>query len=98
LCRVFGYFENAGNSPAVGAVFSFTLISSGLVKAERAIIGRKVEATTNADGYLEIDLQRNDLLTPEGSYYKVACLALNLAGAEITLEDESFDLLTLFGA
>jgi hypothetical protein len=96
LCRVFAYLEKPGNEAAAGIEVTFELVATTPIKSERAISGRKVSAKSDADGLLQIDLQRNDLMSPEGSHYLVNSPALKLVNREVTLTTETFNLLSLF--
>jgi hypothetical protein len=96
LCRVFAYLEKPGNEAAAGIEVTFELVATTPIKSERAISGRKVSAKSDADGLLQIDLQRNDLMSPAGSHYLVNSPALKLVNREVTLTTETFNLLSLF--
>ena len=98
LCRVYGYLETLDNLPAVGAVITFTLVPAtyaGGLASERVIYGRAITATADADGFVQVDLQRNDLLTPAGSKYLVNCADCGWVERSLTLASDLYDLKTL---
>jgi hypothetical protein len=101
LCRVYGYFETPDNQPAVGVPLTFTLTNEGPLRSERLIAGRIITVTTNDQGQLVndagqpwIDLQRNDLLTPAGTKYRITSGDLQF-NQEIILSTDTLDLSTL---
>lgn len=102
LCRVYGSFETIDNRPLANVEVEFTLIAPSATASERLITGRKVKVKTDAlgqllnhDGDPWIDLQRNDSLTPDDTFYRVDAPALSINNVSMTLEAESFDLTTL---
>jgi hypothetical protein len=99
LCRVYGYYATADRKPAVGAVFTFTLVSPGLTLSERGIVGRTVAVKTDATGALStgenrpfVELHRNDQLQPAGSWWEVACGGLEVTGKRVVLATATLDL------
>ena len=96
LCRVYGYLEDVENNRVANTVISFRLITpGGGIKSERIITGRTATATSDADGFFSIYLQRNDNLTPADSYYSVTCKAIGLDGVEMELEAALYDIADL---
>jgi hypothetical protein len=102
LCRVYGYLETPDNRPASRVTVTFTLVAPNPTKSERLVATRKVLATTDENGQLFdmagnpwVDLQRNDLMTPNTTYYLVDCQALMMAAVQMTLTTSTRDLLTL---
>ena len=95
-----GYFETSDNKvpPVVNVVFE--LITAAAIKSDRIIQGRKITATIT-NGVLTsgtnpwVDLERNDLLTPNDSYWTVTCASVGFSGVELVLESSLFDLSSL---
>ena len=105
LCRVFGYFEDLKNrTPGDGVAVTFTNTEKGPLKSERLIV-RRIAIAKIVDGVLTdpdadpstayVDVQRNDLLTPNTSKYLVTCPELGLKKKEITLATDLFDLASI---
>jgi hypothetical protein len=92
LCRVFAYVETLINAPKAGVSVRFDLVQPDPVKSDRLICTRSATARTDVDGYLQIDLQRNDSLQPDTTKYQVSCEALGLRKKEIALTTDTFDL------
>ena len=100
MCRVTGYFETSDNKvpPVVNVVFE--LITAAAIKSDRIIQGRKITATIT-NGVLTsgtnpwVDLERNDLLTPNDSHWTVTCASVGFSGVELVLESSLFDLSSL---
>lgn len=104
-CRVYGYFETIDNKPAPNINVSITLVSPGLTVSNKGIAGRVLRLKTDATGTLVsstlqpyLDLQRNDLLTPVGSYYSVTCEALGVIDVHILLTTATRDLVAALAA
>lgn len=96
LCTVYGYLEDAGNAPAADVKITFQLQKPATgAKSERLIFGDTKVAVTDASGFFSLQLQRNDLLTPSGSTWKVTCGALWKTPQTITLNGDLFDLKTV---
>jgi len=94
LCVVYGYIEGLSNVAAAGVVVTFTLLPATAARSERILEQTKAAATSDANGFLSLSLQRNDQITPAGSRYRVECEALKLR-KEITLKAATFDLLDI---
>lgn len=101
LCRVYGYLETLDNQPAVNVTVTFRLIS-GPAKSERIIVGPEISTKTDSQGRVAnsagdpwIDLQRNDLLTPSDTTYRVNCAKAGLKNVDVTLDADLFDLASL---
>jgi hypothetical protein len=100
LCRVTGYFETGDNKVPTGVNVVFELITAAAIKSDRIIQGRKITATIT-NGVLTsgsnpwVDLERNDLLTPNDSHWTVTCASVGFNGVELVLESSLFDLATL---
>jgi len=95
LCTVYLNAEDITNTLSESLVVNFTLIG-GPAKSERVLDVQTVASmTTNASGYASVSLQRNDLLTPSTTYYKVTCRALGLHNVRMTLEAATYNLADL---
>ena len=78
LCRVYVNSEDLTNQLLEGVTVTFRL-SGGPAKSERLLrVDAEVTMTTDAAGYAYVDLQRNDLLTPNDTYYRVTCTEFGL--------------------
>lgn len=102
VCRVYGNFETLDNKPAMNLEVKFVLVTAGLTASERLIVGRTAVAHTDHLGRLcdeqntpYIELQRNDLLNPAGTTYRVYCADLGVNGQVITLDSGVADLAAL---
>lgn len=104
VCRVYGYVESIDNGKAVANLsVEITLGTlTGVAASERIIAGRSIKVTTDAqgrilgkDGNPWIDLQRNDLLEPAGSYYTITSTALGVTGKKVFLTTQVADLRAL---
>lgn len=104
LCRVYGYTETLDNRKVANAQVKFRLVTANgvPVASERLISEREVTVVTDsegrivgADGNPWVDLQRNDVLLPEGTSYEVSSRALGINGRRVTLAAETADLRTL---
>lgn len=91
LCTVFVYSEDLTNNATPGLKIIFELVAAA-AKSERLLSLKKVVMETDAEGFGQITLQRNDLITPAGTSYRVTCKPLGLDGVEITLADSTFNL------
>lgn len=97
LCRVYGYVEDVHGIVSSGVIIVFTLVSTRFTLAGKIIGDRVFTATTDAQGRLSdgtnayLDLQRNDLLTPAGTKYRVTSDILHL-DKNIGLNTSIFDL------
>lgn len=97
LCRVYGYVEDVHGLASAGVKIVFTLTSARFTLSEKIIGGRVFAAVTDSQGRISdgtnpyVDLQRNDLLTPNGTKYRVASDVLNL-DKNITLAAPTFDI------
>ena len=100
MCRVTGYFETPDNKVPTGVNVVFELVTAAAIKSDRIIQGRKITATIT-NGVLTsgtnpwVDLERNDLLTPNDSYWTVTCASVGFSGVELVLESSLFDLSSL---
>jgi hypothetical protein len=104
LCRVYGYVERIDNGKQVANLtVEITLGSpTGIAASERIIAGRSLTFKTDAQGRIVgqdgspwIDLQRNDLLEPAGTYYTITSAAMGVTGKRVTLTTSTADLRTL---
>lgn len=102
LCRVYGAFEKLNNLPAANLEVIIEMVSGAAVKSERVLSLRKLRLLTDADGRLMgednapfVDLQRNDLLTPAGTSYRVTAKDSKLDKVAFTLTGPTFDLASL---
>ena len=97
-CRVYGYIEDLNNQPVADVLITFELIGAEPVKSNKVLAGRKVDVRTNASGQIQdasgnayVDLQRNDQLTPTGTYYRVTAPLLKMKNEKLELEAATYD-------
>jgi hypothetical protein len=102
-CRVYGYVEGPDNRRIVNAKVKVVLLPRDTaVASNRLIAGREVQLSTNSEGRIMgptgdpwVDLQRNDLLLPAGSFYEVTSVELGVSRKQVTLNTSLADLRTL---
>ena len=102
LCRVHAYVETSAGYPAMDVTFIFELIVSAPSKTTRLLTRDTLIAVTNIDGQL-IDedgrpyqeLQRNDHITPAGSYWQVTCHEIGFRQFQFFVTTSTLDLMTL---
>lgn len=103
LCRVYGYVEGADNVKLANVTVVMSLMpEKSAIASERLVAGRNVTLKTDAQGRLVgptgdpwVDLQRNDRLTPLGTYYEVTSDGLGVYRKKVTLTSDITDLRTL---
>lgn len=94
-CNVYLNAEDIENELAAGIVVEFALVG-GPAKTERMLtVANSASMTTAADGSASITLQRNDEITPSGTYYEVTCAALGLDRKRMILKAASYNLASL---
>lgn len=92
LCLLYGYLVTLDDQPAVGVRIRITLVSSAPATSGSIVTqSPPVFATTTSAGYFEIELQRNDLMTPDTTQYLVECDQINMK-KRVTLEAATQDL------
>jgi hypothetical protein len=102
-CRVYGYVEGPDNRRIVNAKVKVVLLPRDTaVASNRLIAGREVLLCTNSEGRIMgpsgdpwVDLQRNDLLLPAGSFYEVTSVELGVSRKQVTLTTSLADLRAL---
>jgi hypothetical protein len=91
LCRVYGYMTNLNGQAVPNVTVTFQLMPQP-AKSDRIIAGPIITTKTDNAGKLQIDLQRNDNITPAGSKYQVSCQAIGIQNKQITLASDLHDL------
>lgn len=95
LCLLYGYLQTVEGIDAVGVEVRISLVSSAPAKSTVITVQNPpVFATTDSNGYFEIELMRNDLMTPSTTQYLVECDDINMK-KRITLSTSTKDLLSL---
>lgn len=100
LCRLYGYLETPDNRRLVNAKVSIELMPRDTpIASERLIADRVVELTTDSEGRIVgpasttyVDLQRNDLLLPAGTWYEVTSVKLGVHRKRVQLTTTTADL------
>lgn len=102
-CRVVGYFTGVSMQIPLDSTVLFELVTldDAPTKSSRIAVGRTVTASLNVDGILTdgtnlwLDLERNDTLSPSGSYWRVTFADARLTRKTFQLNNSVFDLATL---
>jgi hypothetical protein len=100
MCRVYGYFGTPEKKLPTGVSIELVLVTAVAIKSNRIIVGREVtvkivNGALTHEGNLFIDLERNDLLTPDNSHWTVTCLSVGFNKVEFILDGPLFDLASL---
>lgn len=103
LCRVYGYLETPDNRRLVNTQVVVELMPRSIaIASERLIAERVVRLTTDSEGRIigpagaaYVDLQRNDLLVPAGTWYEVTSTQLAVHRKVVHLTADTADLRTL---
>jgi hypothetical protein len=91
MCRVYAYMAELDGTTNRAPSVTFTL--QGPTKTTKVLEITKISATF-VSGYLEVDLQRTDAMTPSGRTYQVRCDALGL-NTSMSLAASTFNLADL---
>lgn len=82
LCRVYGFAYDLNGDPVAGRVLTFELVSAKAVSSNGVVLDMTpTTATTDADGYFEVDLIKDSALEPEDgdtAKWRVHCQPLRL--------------------
>jgi antitoxin component HigA of HigAB toxin-antitoxin module len=97
-CKVSGQLVTIDGKPAAGAKVQFELHPQKAIGGEQLVHGRRVIATADGNGFLEIDLLRNDVLETPGTFYRVRSEGAVLAGERVEFLSPTFDLAQLANA
>lgn len=101
LCAVFGYFEEGQGRDVPCLPISFDLVvpDSGSAKSDRILGQYTINVNTDASGRLVNDsgenyvyLQRNDLITPTGTRWRVTSPDARFTGDLLNLTSGTYDL------
>ncbi len=92
MCRVYGFLLTPKGEPAEGVRLLFELEPLPVTIGGQLITDRPKARATTKDGYVEIDLPRNDAMSPAGAVWRVTCNEVRFRHETIRLDGESFDL------
>lgn len=95
LCRVVGYLYKPNGQPAHRAEVRLSLTVEGAAKSGgNILLGRSVAARTDANGLLDVTVERNDTITPAGTTWRIRCEAADL-DESVALDEATFNPATL---
>lgn len=96
LCVVAGTLIEPDGTPLADTDVTFRLVTSRNATSTGQVVQTTVfTATTDDDGYLELELLRTDELLRPNAYYELTCEAVGWQAKRLLLAAASFDLSTL---
>jgi hypothetical protein len=103
-CLVYGYFLQSNGRPALGVPVTCSLFpqsqfvvlgnNSGLGSGVSILIDKKIQGKSDVTGLVEVQIPRNDFMTPNNLQWQISCPQANL-NYTLPLLQSSFNLGTI---